>query len=91
MKKKRITAKIYTNRFGLTSLIYKDGKKEIAGVAFPVPESMNKSGLLIRGFRAFVASSGFCWEVCEDLNTPRATIENYLNRLYSNNVIINYK
>ena len=95
MEKIRITAKEVTNKLGLTSLIYKEGRREVANIAYPAPAKYQDIPGILKGYRAGVnltSASGFCWDTHDTIDTPKKTVEEYLNKVYYNKeVVIIYK
>ena len=95
MEKIKIIAKEVTNKLGLTSLIYKEGRREVANIAYPAPAKYQDIPGILKGYRASVnltSANGFCWDVHDTIDTPKKTVEEYLNKVYYNKeVAIIYK
>lgn len=95
MEKIKITAKEFTNKLGLTSLIYKDGRREVANIAYPAPAEYQNIPGILKGYRAGVnitSAHGFCWDTHDTIDTPKKTVEEYLTKVYYNKeVVIIYK
>ena len=74
-----IKAKEQTDKLGITYLIYKDGRKEVARITYPINGILN-------GYRASVNTSrsgGVSWGIHPDIETPKATAEEYITNVYS--------